>query len=99
MTWLISHAPTMTWNTFLVPRAIMSDAQRVENKLLLVSSCAAPYVSLQQLRLRTPTFVALIWLLATWRSGKPCENRLNIGMKLDGNNIVFGKTLTATYAL
>jgi len=89
----------MTWNTFLARPAIMNDVQRVGNMLLLVSSCAARCVSLQQLPPRTPTSVVLIWLLATWHSGERYESRLNIGMKLDVNTIVFGKTLNATYVL
>jgi hypothetical protein len=89
----------MTSNTFLGPRAIMSDVQRVENRLLLVSSCAAQCASLQQLLPRVTTSVAPILPPATWHSGEHCENRLNIGMKLDVSNIAFGKTLTAIYML
>ncbi len=40
-TWLIFHAPTMTWNTFLVRLAITSNEQRAGNKPLLVLSYAA----------------------------------------------------------
>jgi hypothetical protein len=39
--------------------------------------------------------VVLIWPLETWRNGVHCESKSTIGMKLDVNNTVFGKTLNA----
>src|SRR5579863_3079132 len=99
MTWLIFHARTMTLNTFLARPAITNDVQRVGNTPLLASSYAVRYVSLQQLPPSTPTSVVLIWLLAILHNGERYASRLTIDMKLAVNNIVFGKTLNATYVL
>jgi hypothetical protein len=89
----------MTLNTFLARPAIMNDELLVGNKPLLVSSCAVLCVSLQQLLPSSITSMALIWPLATWRSGEYSGNKLTIGMKLDVSILGFGKILNAIYVL
>src|SRR5258708_9086654 len=95
----IFHAPTMTLNTSLARRAIMNDVRWAGNKPLPVWLYAVRCGSLQQLLARTPISRALIWPLATWRSGERYESRSPIGTQLDVISIVFGKTLNATCLL